>query len=121
KGNTLHMSRNEGKSFNPVYTFVRKQTWQSCIYYHAPFNQVFVSSTEGQGISFSADYGETWSTDIFQPGLPNLHQVTSFAGTENGNIYAYSNVSNLTFVKTGATNHWEPITTISFYPTIGTN
>ena len=119
KGTTLHMSRNEGKSFNPVYTTLRKNPWQNSIYYYAPFNKVFITSTQDRGVFYSSDYGETWTPDLFVAGLPNLYQVSSFSGLENGKLYAYSNVSNLTFIKTGPSIEWTPVTTISFYPTVG--
>jgi len=115
----LHMSTNDGQSFNPVFTKLRKFNWQSMIYNHVPFGKVFVTSTEGRGVFFSKDNGVTWEEDIFIAGLPNLYQVSSFAGLDNGNLYAYSNVSNITFVKTGPNIEWTPVTTISFTPVAG--
>lgn len=115
----LHLSTNEGKSFNPVVTTLRKFPWQNMIYNHAKFNQVFVTSSDGKGILVSNDNGLTWKPDLFNENLPSLFQVSSFAGLENGKLFAYSNVSNMTFVKTDANIQWEPITTISFNPTLG--
>lgn len=121
KGTTIHMSTNEGKSFNPVYTNIRPFPWQSCLYYHAPFGAVYTASTEGEGVYFSQDFGATWEADIFLPGLPSLHQVNSFAGLDNGDLYAYSNVSNLIFHKTSVTTNWTPVTVTTHIPAIGTN
>lgn len=115
----LHMSKNEGQSFNPVLMTVRKFPWQNMIYHHAAFNQLFVTTTDDKGVKVSKDNGATWENDLFNPALPSLFQVSSFAGLENGKAFAYSNVSNITFVKTGTDIQWEPVTTISFNPTLG--
>ena len=115
----LHLSTNDGQSFNPVLRTLRKFNWQSMIYNHAPFNQIYVTTSEGKGVKVSKDNGLTWENDIFNPALPSLFQVSSFAGLENGKAFAYSNVSNITFVKSQADVQWEPVTTITFNPTLG--
>lgn len=115
----LHVSTNEGQSFNPTLNTLRKFPWQNMLYNHAAFNQVFVTSSDAKGVKVSRDHGMTWEDDLFNESLPNLFQVSSFSGLENGKLFAYSNVSNMTFVKTGPDIQWEPITTVSFNPILG--
>ncbi len=115
----LHMSRNQGKSFNPVHTNVRKFGWQSMLYYHAPFKRLYVTSNNGRGIDYSEDFGETFQEDIFEPNLPSLFEIGSFAGLENGMLYAYSNVSNVVFFQAAPNLNWTPMPSVAAYPTLG--
>jgi hypothetical protein len=115
----LHYSRNEGKSFNPSNYDVRKYTWQNMIYYYAPFKRLYLTTNSENGIQYSEDGGETWEADIFEPNLPSLFEISSFAGLQNGTLYAYSNVSNILFYKSGKDLNWAPMTSIAAYPTVG--
>jgi len=115
----LHMSTNQGKSFNPVFTQVRKFPWQTMVYNNTHQNKLFVSSYQGKGVFSSKDHGATWQEETFVENIPSLLEISSFSGLDDGKMFAYSNMSNIMFVKDNADAIWTPVTTVTFLPTTG--
>ncbi len=117
----LHTSVNEGKSFNPTFTKVRKFPWQTMVYDFPAQNSVFVTSHEGKGIFSSRDNGITWKEETFEENAPQLMEIGSFSGLDDGRVFAYSNMSNLLFAKDNADAIWKPVTMVTFLPTSGSS
>ncbi len=112
----LHMSTNNGKNFNPVFKTVRLAPWQNIVYNFPKQERVYVASFTGRGIFYSEDNGVTWLEDDWADGVPSLFEASSFAGIDNGNLFSYSNISNISFRKEGKTGVWTPVSSITFLP-----
>lgn len=117
----LHMSSNNGKNFNPVYTSVRKFPWQNMAYNSMQQNRVYISSVVGKGIAISKDNGKTWAEDTnWDPSPPPVFEVSSFSGLPNGTVYAFSNLNNVMFKKESPDGNWKPVTMEGLFPVDGT-
>lgn len=117
----LHLSTNNGKNFNPVYTTVRKFPWQTMAYDARYQGLVYITSENGNGVAVSKDNGVSWADDInWAPNNPPGFEISSFAGLTNGAMFAYSNVNNIMFKKDNASANWTPVTVQGFFPVSGT-
>lgn len=112
----LHMSTNGGKNFNPVFKTVRVSPWQNIVYNFPKQDRLYVASYTGRGIFFSEDNGATWEEDEWAENVPSLFEASSFAGIDNGNLFSYSNISNISFRKVGKDGVWTPVSSITFLP-----
>jgi len=107
----LHLSSNNGKNFNPVYTNVKKFPWQTMAYDATHQSRVYISCNSGVGIAVSTDHGEHWADETqWEPNNPPVYEISSFAELSNGAAFAYSNVNNLLFRKDNAAANWKPVT-----------
>lgn len=117
----LHMSANNGKNFNPVFTTVRKFPWQTMAYNSLNQGSLFITSKVNKGIAISKDNGKTWKEDIaWEPNVPPAFEISSFSGLGNGAMFAYSNINNVMFRKDNAGANWRPVTTEGLFPVDGT-
>lgn len=102
----LHLSENDGRNFNPVYRAVRKFPWQSMAHYAEPHGRIYITSTEGAGVAFSADQGLTWEVDSLLSGSA---EISSFASLGNGVVFGYSNALNRLMRKANPDAVWEGV------------
>lgn len=109
----LHMSNNEGKSFNPVLTNLRNFPWGNAVFHSTSHNSTFAPTVGGNGVSISNDFGATWQEDVFEENTPQLKEIGSFAQLDNGKVFAYSNISNIAFRKDTRESVWTPVTSVS--------
>lgn len=118
----LHMSTNNGKNFNPVFTSVRKFPWQTMAYDFPMHNRMYITSNSAaKGISYSEDHGKTWKEDAaWEPNIPPVFTISSFSGLGNGTVFAYSNINNVMFRKDNAGANWRPVTMEGLFPVDGT-
>jgi len=117
----LHMSANNGKNFNPVFTNVRKFPWQTMIYDFPSHQRIYITSNTGKGVSYSTDNGKTWQEDLaWEANVPPAYQIGSFSGLGNGKLFAYSNTSNVMFRKDNSAANWTPVTMEGLFPVDGT-
>lgn len=113
----LHFSENNGKNFFMVYNKVNPQPWQEQIVDVPLQNRMYVASTEGQGVAFSADNGKTWQRDdSFNALMPPNYDVTSFAAMNDGSVYGFSNISLMLIKKDNADAVWNPVTIEGIFP-----
>jgi hypothetical protein len=118
----LHMSSNNGRNFNPVYTNVKKFPWQTSIYYALGQNSLYVTSNSGKGIAVSTDKGKSFQDDIaWEADIPPVFDISSFSALGNNVMFAYSNQNNVTFRKDNAGANWKPVTTEGLFPVDGTS
>lgn len=116
----LHMSTNNGKNFNPVFTNVKKFPWQSSIYYCMGQDRVYTTSNAGNGIALSSDKGQSFQEDVnWDAGIPPVFEISSFAALGDNIMFAYSNVNNVTFRKDNANANWRPVTAEGLFPVDG--
>lgn len=116
----LHMSSNNGKNFNPVYTNVKKFPWQSSLCYSRGQDRLYVTSNSGKGIAVSSDKGQLFQDDIaWDADIPPVFEISSFASLSNGITFAYSNLNNVTFRKDNAGANWKPVTAEGLFPVDG--
>ena len=116
----LHMSQNDGKNFNPVYTNVRKFPWQNAAYYALGQDRVYITSNSGKGIAMSTDKGKSFQDDInWEADIPPVFTISSFAGLSNNAVFAYSNINNVLFRKGSGDGNWEPVTAEGLFPVDG--
>jgi hypothetical protein len=116
----LHLSTNNGKNFNPVYTLTNKFPWQSMAYDAKYQGVVYIASKSGNGIAISKDNGAHWADDVnWAPNNPPVFEISSFAGLPSGAVFAYSNINNLMFKKDNASANWTPVTNEGFFPVDG--
>jgi hypothetical protein len=118
----LHMSSNNGKNFNPVFTSVRKFPWQTMAYDFRSHNKMYITSNAAaNGVSMSEDNGKTWKEDVaWEPNIPPVFTISSFSGLGNGVLFAYSNVNNVMFRKDNGGANWRPVTMEGLFPVDGT-
>lgn len=118
----LHMSSNNGKNFNPVFTTVRKFPWQTMAYDFRSHSKLYITSNSAaKGISYSEDNGKTWKEDMsWEPNIPPVFTISSFSGLGNGVLFAYSNVNNVMFRKDNGGANWRPVTMEGLFPVDGT-
>lgn len=115
----LHLSVNGSRDFNPVYFHVNKFPWQTMAYDYPEQGRIYITSTEGKGISYSSDNGLTWQVDnswVADNLLPPNFEISSFSGLSDGDLFAYSNIGNVLFKKQGQTGNWTPVTTQGSFP-----
>lgn len=117
----LHMSTNDGKSFNPVLTNLRKFPWGNAVFHAPAHNATFAPTIGGHGVSISNDYGATWQEDVFEQNAPMLKEIGSFAQLDNGKVFCYSNISNIAFRKDSKESVWSPVTSVSSIVTTNNN
>lgn len=119
--NNLHMSTNNGKNFNPVYTNVKKFPWQTMAYNSYQQNLIFITSQTGRGVAISKDNGKTWEDDMaWDANVPPIFEISSFSGLGNGHVFAYSNLNNVMFKKDNNSDSWTPVTMEGLFPVDGT-
>lgn len=117
----LHMSTNNGKNFNPVYTTVNKFPWQSMAYNSIQQNRLYITTQLGKGIAVSEDNGKNFKTDLnWEANIPPNFAISSFAGISNGTVFAYSNLNNVMFRKDNSGANWRPVTMEGLFPVDGT-
>jgi len=118
----LHLSENNGQSFNPCFTKVKTFPWQSMAYYFRNHNRAYITASMGKGIAYSDDNGKTWKEDEAWPSnTPPSFEVSSFTGlTSTSTLFCFSNKNNILFQKTSADASWEPVTAEGFFPVNGT-
>lgn len=114
----LHMSTNNGKNLNVVYSNVNHFPWASMAYDYPTYNRVYVTSTQGRGIAYSEDHGETWELDNLwdEENLPPYFSISSFAGLPSGKLFAYSNEGNILFYKDNVEAPWTQVNTEGAFP-----
>lgn len=118
----LHLSENNGRNFNPVYNKVNKFPWQSMALDFQMQNRIYITSTENKGIAFSDDHGKTWMNDtLWDDNLPPSFIISSFAGLSDNSVFAYSNLFNILFTKSGPDGTWTPITMLGLFPVDGSS
>lgn len=117
----LHLSENNGKNFNPVFSNVKKFPWQTMAYDFLNHKRIYITSNTAKGISYSDDNGKTWVEDTnWEVNLPPSFEISSFSGLGNGALYSYSNVNNVLFRKDNAGALWRPVTMEGLFPVDGT-
>ncbi len=117
----LHLSANNGKNFNPVFTNVKKFPWQTMAYDFPGHKMLYITSNTEKGISLSKDNGKTWEEDMaWEPNIPPVFDISSFSGLGNGVLFAYSNLNNVLFRKDNAGANWTPVTMEGLFPVDGT-
>jgi len=113
----LHLSDNNGRNFNPVFFNLRLQPWQEMIVDAPKQGRVYVTSTQGKGVSYSEDHGKTWTEDVnWSTVLPSKFEVNSFAATNDGAVYAFSNTNLLLLKKENPGANWEVVTSEGLFP-----
>jgi len=118
----LHMSTNNGKNFNPVYTNVKKFPWQTMAYNSYQQNILYITSkTAARGVAMSKDNGKTWQDDLgWDDNVPPGFEISSFSGLANGHVFAYSNLNNVMFKRDNNSDNWTPVTMETLLPVDGT-
>lgn len=117
----LHMSTNNGKNFNPVFTNVKKFPWQTMAYDFSSHKKIYITSNTSKGISYSDNNGKTWQEDMaWEPNIPPVFNISSFSGLGNGVLFAYSNLNNVMFRKDNGGANWRPVTMEGLFPVDGT-
>lgn len=117
----LHLSENNGKNFNPVFSNVKKFPWQTMAYDFLNHKRIYITSNTAKGVSYSDDNGKTWLEDTnWEVNLPPSFEISSFSGLGNGALYAYSNVNNVLFRRDNAGALWRPVTMEGLFPVDGT-
>jgi photosystem II stability/assembly factor-like uncharacterized protein len=117
----LHLSKNNGRNFNPVNMDVKKFPWQTMAYDFLAHKRIYITSQLYRGVAYSQDNGETWQVDsVWAPNLPPAFEVSSFSGLGNGVLFAYSNKNNVLFRKDNAGAEWRPVTMEGLFPVDGT-
>jgi len=117
----LHLSSNEGKNFNPVYTQVKHFPWKSMIYDFPAHNAIYITSYQHKGVAVSKDQGKTWMADsAFAQGIPTNFEISSFAGLASNKIFAFSNLNNVLYCKQNEGAEWTPVTMQGLFPVDGT-
>lgn len=117
----LHMSTNNGKNFNPVYTNVKKFPWQTMAYNSFRQNRLYITSNSGRGVAMSKDNGKTWEDDVaWETNVPPAFEISSFSGLANGSVFAYSNLNNVMFKRVNNSSNWAPVTMEGLFPVDGT-
>jgi len=118
----LHMSENDGRNFNVVYSQLRKFPWQTMAYDFPLQNRIYITSQEGKGISFSDDHGKTWQVDsLWDNNVPSEFEISSFSGLADNSMYAYSNESNVLFRKDGRDGAWTAVVMEGLFPVDGSS
>ncbi|WP_118953447.1 WD40/YVTN/BNR-like repeat-containing protein [Taibaiella helva] len=106
----LHLSANNGKNFNPVFSDVKHFPWQTMAYDFPGQNTVFICSNTERGISISKDNGKTWQEDrAWEDNPPPVFNISSFSGLGNNAVFAYSNLNNLMFRKDAPDANWRTV------------
>lgn len=119
----LHLSENDGKNFNPVFFKLRKFPWQGMLYDFPRQSRVYVTSqdeVESKGVYYSDDNGKTWNAEsAWEPNLPPVMEISSFAGLGNGALFAYSNAGNVLLRKESRDANWKTVTMQGLFPLNG--
>ncbi len=117
----LHLSENEGKNFNPVFSLVRRFPWRSMMYDYPAHNSIYITTTQHNGVAVSKDKGKTWQVDsAFADGIPPVYEISSFAGLGNGKLFSFSNINNVLYRKDNEGASWTPVTMQGMFPVDGT-
>ncbi|MFT4061150.1 MAG: hypothetical protein QM642_02200 [Edaphocola sp.] len=117
----LHMSTNNGRNFNPVFTNVRFFDWQTMAYNSLQHQRLYITSNTYRGISISDDNGATWAADTaWESNIPPIFTISSFSGLYDGKLFAYSNENNVMFRRDSKTSNWAPVTSEGLFPVDGT-
>ncbi len=115
--NNVHLSEDNGKNFNPVYLHVNHFPWQQIAVFSEQQDRIYITSTQGNGIAYSADTGKTWITDNeWDSPLPPGFQISSFATTADGAVYAFSYNNFALFKKDNKDDKWTVVTMIGLLP-----
>lgn len=115
----LHLSENNGENFNPVFLTVKHFPWREMILSAPQQNRIYITSTTGNGVSYSEDGGETWQDDnAFDEPLPQNFEISSFATTDDGNVYALSYKNFTLFKRSGQGGNWSVVTMNGFFPPV---
>lgn len=115
--NNVHLSENDGQNFNPVFYKVRRQPWQEMIVNAEQQGRIYITSTEGRGISYSEDTGKTWvRDDNWEENPPPNTEVTSFTVTDDGAVYAFSYKNFVLLKRASAGDAWTTVTTTGMFP-----
>lgn len=116
----LHLSANNGKNFNPVFTNVKHFPWQTMVYDFPGQGSVYICSKTDQGVSKSLDNGKTWIEDkAWAPDSPPQYEISSFSALANNAIFAYSNLNNVMFRRDAPPDNWVPVTMEGIFPVDG--
>jgi hypothetical protein len=117
----LHLSANNGKNFNPVFTNVKKFPWQTMAYDYLLHKRMYITSNTAKGISISNDNGKTWEEDVaWEENIPPIFNISSFSGLGNGVLFAFSNLNNVLFRRDNSGANWKPVTMEGLFPVDGT-
>lgn len=115
--NNVHLSENNGENFNPVFYKVRHQPWQEMMVNAEKQNRIYITSTEGNGISYSEDSGRTWKRDDgWEDVLPGGFEISSFTATDDGAVYALSYKNFILFKRNSAGDNWQVVTAEGLLP-----
>lgn len=115
----LHLSSNQGLSFNVVYDSLSPHPWQEMIVDAPLQNRMYVTTVNGKGIARSEDNGLTWKTEadsFYNALLPGNYVITSFAAQNDGAVFGFSNSNLVLFSKVDAGAKWEPVTIEGTFP-----
>ena len=113
--NNVFLSENNGKAFNPTYLYTplaSTASWQSMILNVPDHGRIYIAANPAgspSGIAYSDDNGKKWVPDtMFVPGitLPNPSQISSFAQTQNGVLYACDYVNAKYYIRLSKASRW---------------
>lgn len=112
KGNVF-LSKDNGQNFNPVdYTATPFAPWQSLLLEAPSHNRIYLASTVLNGVKYSEDKGQTWTTDTkWDTAITNHYTpvVESFAQTQDNNLYAWDNSDDRLFKRTAPDAEWKQV------------
>jgi hypothetical protein len=113
----VHLSRDNGLNFNPVYFSARPTaTWQQMVLNVPSHGRVYVSSIDpvSQGIAFSEDSGRIWrAEDQWGPGVL-AGGIASFTQLKNGTVYSAS--ADSLYKRPGRDDKWTHVNPTSGLP-----
>ncbi len=123
KGN-VHMSDDNGKNFNPVYTNINSFylglskyiPWQQGILYSAAHNRAYVITKDPKGIAYSDDNGKTWIVDNNYEADINNTTITSFTNQQSGPVYAHNASNDSIYYRNAKGDKWEQVKTVAGLP-----
>jgi hypothetical protein len=108
-----HYSNNSGDNFNPTYLKVNPFSYnQSALLYARDQERVYITSTEGFGVSYNEKNGEQeqWQMDSqWDETIVGPISVTSLAQQTNGVINGYDAINTRMFVKENKGDKWSEV------------